>query len=103
MVDGRWVRQRCAWCGKALIEEDLELVMAPVDQPRPPMGVPTWDGGVWVEVDEGVPTTYRVLEVEHDRFPVTACMYDLAPRLRMVRDASAALAAETDRLFDVDP
>jgi hypothetical protein len=43
--DGR-VRQRCAWCGVALIDEDLSNVMVPDDQPNKVF--PTWPEGALV-------------------------------------------------------
>lgn len=41
-VDDR-VRQRCAWCGAILIDENMANVMVPTDQPD--KSFPTWPVG----------------------------------------------------------
>jgi hypothetical protein len=43
-----YLRQRCAWCGALLIDQDLKLVAVPVDQP--PGSYPTWPAGELVAV-----------------------------------------------------
>lgn len=50
--DGRFVRQRCAWCGAVLVDHDLGYVMVetPSDgsTPEPP---PTWPVDALVRID----------------------------------------------------
>ncbi len=47
-IDGRYLRQRCAWCGDVLLEYDLERVAVPVGQTGPPV---TWPLGSLVSID----------------------------------------------------
>jgi hypothetical protein len=47
-VFGRFMRQRCDWCGIILLEYDLSRIAVPVDQPGPP---PYWTAGSLVRVD----------------------------------------------------
>jgi hypothetical protein len=35
--DGRYVRQRCAWCGAVLIDEDLQRFNSPVEDAGEPL------------------------------------------------------------------
>jgi hypothetical protein len=45
--DGRYLRQRCAWCGATLIDQDLTLVAVAGD----PAPFPTWPVGDLIRVD----------------------------------------------------
>lgn len=50
-VGGRYMRQRCEWCGKTLIDHDLSLVqvqIVPGEEPRPPAHFPV---GALVRLD----------------------------------------------------
>lgn len=50
-IDGRYLRQLCAWCGHRLVDYDLDRVAVPVGQEGP---LPTWPTGALVEVDGGL-------------------------------------------------
>ena len=80
--EGRYLRQRCAWCGVNLIDEDLSLCMVMVVDGEPP-GVPRWPVGKWIEVDEGCPTVYSVLE-EEGIAPKNSCMSREFPKPRFL-------------------
>ena len=70
-VDGRWMRQRCAWCGELLIDLDLSRVavqVEPGEEPQPPA---TWPAGKFIVVD---PPVRYVLEWDGERLPPHACM-----------------------------
>ena len=45
---GRYMRQRCEWCGIVLVEYDLHRVAVPTGQPGEP---PHWEPGSLVRVD----------------------------------------------------
>lgn len=62
------LRQRCAWCGAALIDQDLASVMVPTDQPGP---YPTWPVGELVAKDGGM--SYTVEHKDGDQLPAEAC------------------------------
>jgi hypothetical protein len=65
---GSQLRQRCAWCGAILVDQDLNLVMVPVDQPGT---VPTWPTGSLVAVQG-----YTSWVVDHEdgaQLPPEAC------------------------------
>ena len=65
---GPYLRQRCAWCGAALVDYDLQRVAVPVGQdPRPA----TWPIGELVEVDG--PASWAVPQTDHDPLPPNAC------------------------------
>jgi hypothetical protein len=67
-VNGRYMRQRCAWCGDALIDLDLAAVMvqvAPGAAPEPPA---RWTPGALVRVDGCVSVS-----LEGDKLPDDAC------------------------------
>lgn len=52
-LDGRYVRQLCAWCGDVLVDVDATRVAVPVDQLSPDgaITVATWPEGSIVCVD----------------------------------------------------
>jgi hypothetical protein len=61
---GTVLRQRCEWCGAALIDQDLALVQVAVPDPLPEgwsARYPTWAVGAWVEVD-GAMTSLLAVE-----------------------------------------
>lgn len=64
MVEGRFVRQRCAWCGVTILDYDLERTQS-IDGKPPSM----FATGRFVEVEDGV---MSLLEVDH--IPDTSCM-----------------------------
>jgi hypothetical protein len=63
---GRYLRQRCAWCGDVLLEYDLARVAVPVGQPGPPA---TWPLGSLVSIDGPLSTVVEPV----DRLPDDAC------------------------------
>lgn len=80
-VEGRWIRQRCSWCGVALIDADLSNVMVPEGQAR---GYPTWKIGTWLRMDEGCPTVYSIVEPPGDeRYPAGSCFNDVVPVVKL--------------------
>jgi hypothetical protein len=51
LVDGRYLRQRCSWCGCVLIDQDLTLVAVAVvegEEPGPPA---TWGVDEYVVIE----------------------------------------------------
>ncbi|HZB28951.1 MAG TPA: hypothetical protein VE465_02175 [Streptosporangiaceae bacterium] len=68
---GHHLRQRCAWCGATLIDDDLTRLAVPAGQdPRPA----TWTVGALVEVDGDNPRASWVVEhVDGDPLPDNAC------------------------------
>jgi hypothetical protein len=80
--DGRYVRQRCSWCGAILIDLDMERVMVPVaDRDR---GVATWPFESFVRVDGPMSSTVDAQPSAQDpgatRVPPDCCMR-LDPRV----------------------
>lgn len=71
-IEGRYLRQRCAWCGAVLLDYDLTLVAVPADQPGP---LATWPLGAFVRVHAGVK------EVLERSDPATPLDRHLGPRL----------------------
>jgi len=47
-LDGRYIRQRCSWCGAVLTDYDLDRIAAPVGQDSSPG---QWSEGAFVLVD----------------------------------------------------
>lgn len=73
---GRYVRQRCAWCGEELISADLAHVATPTvttETGEPVDNVfPTWPPGTLVGRDG--PVSYHVEPGENGRVPETSCI-----------------------------
>lgn len=80
MQKGTQIRQRCAWCGAILIDDDLALMMVPVGQEgsaRSYFPVGEWvetyspdnQGGMWVALDPIPPN-----EDGHYTAPENSCM-----------------------------
>lgn len=75
VIGGRLHRQRCAWCGLTLIDEDLSRMMAPLG----PTGAVARDGvyafalNALVEVREGNPKAFTVLP-EQENLPAGSCV-----------------------------
>lgn len=71
---GRYLRQRCDWCGVIIIEYDLARVMVPVDQPGPP---PMWPVGALVRVDRVMSAVVEAVEEDgHTKLPMDSCAFD---------------------------
>ena len=68
---GRYRRQRCSWCGIALIEDDLALIMT---APGCEGGPGQWAPSTWVEVEEGNPRRTSSLVGFEDSMPENSCM-----------------------------
>ncbi len=74
-LEGRLVRQICAWCGHQLIDTDLEADAH---------NYPTWTEGHWIEVDQDERITSSLGELDY--IPDHACMAaQLGPLLRLVQ------------------
>jgi hypothetical protein len=71
-IGGRYLRQRCSWCGAVLIDYDLAMMgfsVVPGEEPKRPA---MWEVGVLVLVDGPMSTT-----VEHkdgDKLPPSSCV-----------------------------
>lgn len=52
-IDGRYLRQRCAWCGAIIEDVDLTTIAVAVVEGEEPPGYPTWPSGHMVLVDGG--------------------------------------------------
>lgn len=65
---GDHLRQRCAWCGAALIDYDLTRIAVPEGQDPTPA---TWPGGELVAVDGRV--SYVVEHADGDDLPEGSC------------------------------
>jgi hypothetical protein len=72
---GRWVRQRCVWCGHVLIDMDLArtLVELPADgsEPDHPKG---WADDALVHVDGGMSWVDPADDNDEGRVPDRCCM-----------------------------
>lgn len=83
VVEGRYLRQRCAWCGAVLLDYDLARVAVPIGQEGPPA---TWEAGRLVRVDGAFPEVYSLLDMDIDTGPVVDGGGD-----RMLPDDACAL------------
>lgn len=88
---GRHVRQRCAWCGTVLIDEDLTRIGIIDDDGSGEF--PTWstEGLVRVTTRPGSPTLYESVDLqgENPKVPPDCCMC-LPPELTLaVAEAEA--------------
>jgi hypothetical protein len=70
-VDGRWLRQRCVWCGAILVDYDMARIAVQVEPGEEPSPPATWEAGKFVEVD---PPMSSVLDWEGDQLPPHSCM-----------------------------
>lgn len=71
VIDERYLRQRCAWCGAVLIDYDLALVAVKADPGEPPAGPGCWPVGSLVKVGPGI--SYTVSLEDNDRLPDDCC------------------------------
>lgn len=67
-VEGRYLRQRCSWCGVVLVDYDYTLTATPGEWTKPA----TFPIGKLVRVEGENPRVYAVLDLE--RLPDDACM-----------------------------
>lgn len=68
-IDGRYLRQLCAWCGEVLIDYDLANVAMVVTPDDPNPTPATWPTGNLVRVDGNVSTTLD----ENEQLPDDFC------------------------------
>lgn len=68
-VMGRYVRQRCSWCGAVLVDDDLACVMVPEGSDRGPFHFPV---GRLVRVEGNVVRHFHVLP-DDERLPADSC------------------------------
>jgi len=69
IIEGRYHRQRCVWCGALLIDDDLSMQAVPVEQSgeRPP----SWECGSLVRIEPGNPRVST--KVESETMPDDCC------------------------------
>lgn len=72
------LRQRCVWCGVAIVDEDLSRVMVASGDAGEPGEAPVlhWTPGSWVRIVPGNPSTVSVIETDEGIAPDDACMRD---------------------------
>lgn len=63
------LRQRCAWCGAILIDQDLKLVLVP--EGTQDRGFPVWPAGSFIGVDGSM--KYFIPFENGDPFPDGLC------------------------------
>lgn len=72
VLEGRYMRQRCAWCDEILIDLDLTLVAVQVPEDgSAPTGPGAWAVGALVTVGEGVSSSLE----EGAKLPDDACSW----------------------------
>lgn len=69
IIEGRYHRQRCVWCGALLIDDDLSMQAVPTDQAD--KAIPCWKTGGMVRVEPGNPRSSS--KVESDKMPDDCC------------------------------
>jgi hypothetical protein len=84
IVGGRFARQRCAWCGEILVEEDATLIASTDPGPRDPC----WpiNSLVRVRKEDGFVAYERI--DQSDFLPVDCCAYSetrTVPKLEIVK------------------
>lgn len=71
-VEGRYLRQRCAWCGAVLLDHDLAGIAVPEGMdPRPS----TWQVGGLVRVEGDSPRYSALLGGPDTPLPDDACAF----------------------------
>ena len=71
-IGGRYLRQRCSWCGAGLIDYDLAMMAFSIvegEDPKPPA---MWEVGTLVLVDGGM--TMTVEHIDGEKLPPTSCV-----------------------------
>lgn len=71
-IGGRYLRQRCSWCGAVLIDYDLAMMASPIvegEEPRPPA---TWQAGGLILVDG--PMSTIVEHTDDEKLPASSCV-----------------------------
>lgn len=71
-IGGRWLRQRCSWCGVVLLNDDLTQASAPPGMIGAP---PVFPVGEVVRVEGENPTTFSVLaHLSGENLPDDSCV-----------------------------
>lgn len=70
-IGGRYLRQRCSWCGAVLIDYDLAM-MGEVIRPEEPTPPPMWEVGRLVLCDG--PLSTLVEHKDGERLPSASCV-----------------------------
>ena len=94
---GRYMRQRCEWCGIVLMEYDLQMVAVPVDQPGPPGN---WEPGSLVRIDGNMSVAIdnpQMLAEDVMQLPPDACTFD--PKTQVGAEAERPSMLVRSRLF----
>lgn len=68
VVEGRWLRQVCSWCGKILTDYDLANMASSDDKP-----IKGWPVGVLVDVSGINPVCMSLNTHEEGKLPKTFC------------------------------
>jgi hypothetical protein len=68
-IGGRYLRQRCSWCGAVLIDYDLSMTASVVVGGEEPARPATWEVGSLVLVDGAMSTT-----VDGEKLPPASCV-----------------------------
>ena len=61
-IEGRWLRQRCAWCGKTLLDYDLERVAVH----GPDRTVAMWPAGAFIRTDGAMSSVDESVDLPDD-------------------------------------
>lgn len=74
-IGGRYLRQRCEWCGEKLIDYDLARIAVPIGQPWEPA---MWTPGELVWVDGSGSCVYESVHMENGetRLPMNCCVFN---------------------------
>ena len=92
LVAGRFRRQLCAWCGVAIVDEDLSRRAYAVDGDSPPFVGTEWPSNEWVRiVTDGAVRETVVFQPEPGKFPEDSCMATFVKDLQ-VAERRAAMA-----------
>lgn len=67
-IDGRYLRQRCAWCGAVLLDYDLDRVGYTADTPVEERRPGTWPVGSLVRIDGAMSVA-----VDEEKLPLDSC------------------------------
>lgn len=68
-TDGRYMRQRCVWCGELIIDYDLSMMMSTSTDP-----VKGWECGIMISVEGENPKHYWKTE-DQEHLPDSFCGY----------------------------
>lgn len=72
-VEGRYMRQRCAWCGEILLDRDLQTTMVAPDEDGNVPPISSWKVDSLIRIKPGNPTISSMLDDE--RLPSDFCGY----------------------------